>query len=223
MTKKFRNKKAQAMIEMAILGPLLLVALGIVATYVAKLNNDHWVLMQAFRNALAKAHDTNEIVSYGTWDDRRMVSVTNPIIGEKTTSSGSACVHWSIPSVANEGSDGSACVHWSIPSVANEGSDSTDRTYVKINGGWIPFLKEYDLGSGQGGGIEAMYITTRGSKVEINTQNNYTTSRRSAGVGEFMLYKVGKKRFIQGRGHGASRSFSAGTPDFQEPVEPEEE
>jgi len=205
MTKKFRNKKAQAMIEMAILGPLLLVALGIVATYVAKLNNDHWVLMQAFRNALAKAHDTNEIVSYGTWDDRRMVSVTNPIIGEKTTSSGSACVHWS------------------IPSVANEGSDSTDRTYVKINGGWIPFLKEYDLGSGQGGGIEAMYITTRGSKVEINTQNNYTTSRRSAGVGEFMLYKVGKKRFIQGRGHGASRSFSAGTPDFQEPVEPEEE
>ena len=160
--------------------------------------------MQSFRNALAKAHDTNKIVSYGTWDDRRMVAVTNPIIGEKTTSSGSAVVHWSV----NDVSEG--------------GEDPEDRTYVKINGGIFP-IKEYDLGPGQGGGIEPMYITTSGSKVEVNTQNNYTTSRRSGGVGEFMLYKVDKKYFPQGRGHGASRSFSAGTPDSQEPTEPEEE
>ncbi|MFH1771303.1 MAG: hypothetical protein ABH872_00630 [Candidatus Omnitrophota bacterium] len=184
--------KSQAMVEMAVLGTLLLVAVGIVVTYVAKLNNDQWVLMQAFRSALAKAHDTNEIVSYGTWDDRRMASVSEPILGQRITSSGSAVVHWSIPSV--EGS----------------GESPQDKTYVKVNGGMIPKLYEYDLGSGQSGGVEPIYITTKHSKVTIDTQNDKTQSTRSAGTAEAMIYKIAEKNYPQARYSGASRTLTGG-------------
>ncbi|MDD4955452.1 MAG: hypothetical protein PHP17_05395, partial [Candidatus Omnitrophica bacterium] len=83
---KLFNKRAQAMVELAILGPLLLMAVGFVVTYVCKLNNDQFELMEAFRYGLHKAHDKNKITSYGTWDDRRMANVSEPIIGQKTTS-----------------------------------------------------------------------------------------------------------------------------------------
>lgn len=183
--------KAQAMIELAILAPLVLVAFGLVATYVAKLNNDQWELMRAFRYALWRAHDSNKSTSFGTWDDRRMVSVTEPIVGQKTTSSGAACVNWV------------------IEDVNGEGQDPDDTTIVKINGGAIPYMYEYDLGSGQSGGIEPMYFTTKSSSVNVTTNNNHVSSTRSAGVGEAMIYKIGdSKRVAQGRGHGASRSSS---------------
>ncbi|UCC95655.1 MAG: hypothetical protein JSW40_02620 [Candidatus Omnitrophota bacterium] len=189
MKKKSFRRRAQSMVEMAILGPLLLVAMGIVVTYVAKLNSDQWSLMQAFRNALAKAHSTNKIVSYGTWDDRRQASVTEPIIGSRVTSSGSACVHWS------------------IPSVKGSGQDPQGETYVKINGGIIPFLYEYKVKGD--GGIEPRYFTFKNSKLTINTQKDYTRSSRSGGTGEVMIYKVGKSNiFVQGRYSGASRRLS---------------
>jgi uncharacterized protein (UPF0333 family) len=182
------NKRAQAMIELAILGPIVLVTFGIVVTYVAKLNNDQWILMSAFRNALAKAHDTNKITSYGTWDDRRMASVTQPILGDKVTSSGAGTVNWA------------------IPSVEDSGQDPQSASYLKINGGALPMLYEYEI-KGKSG-VEPTYFTWKNSKVTVNTQNAHTTTNRAAGVGEMMLYKVGNQVFIQGRGHGASRTNS---------------
>ncbi len=181
----FFRKKAQAMVELAILGPILLMALGIIATYVAKLNSDQWMLMSAFRNALVKAHDNNQIASYGTYDDRRMVSAVEPIIGQKIGSSGAGYVHWSINDVT-EGGD----------------PNPDSQTYVKIN------AIEYPVQGG--GGVEPTYFTYKGSKVDIKTEGERVTSTRSGGVGEVMIYKVGEQYFFQGRGHGASRTFSGG-------------
>lgn len=184
--KKFFHKKAQAMVELAVLGPLLLMAVGFVVTYVCKLNNDQFELMEAFRHGLQKAHDTNKITSYGTWDDRRMANVSEPIIGQKTTSSGSACVNWV------------------IEDVTGEGKDPQTTTVVKVN------MPEYDLGEGASGGIEPLYITTKGSSVVINSTNRRTSSTHSARTGEFMLYKINNRNYPQGRGSGDSRSYSGG-------------
>jgi len=174
------------MIELAILGPLLLMAVGFVVTYVCKLNNDQFELMEAFRNGLKQAHDTNKITSYGTWDDRRMASVSEPIIGVKTTSSGSACVNWA------------------IEDVTGEGKDPKGTTFVKVN------MPEYDLGEGASGGIEPLYVTTKGSSVIINSSNNQTSSTHSGFTGEVMLYKINNQEYPQGRGSGDSRSYSGG-------------
>lgn len=193
MIKKICFLKAQAMIELAILGPLLLIAMGLVVTYVCKLNNDQWVLMESFRRGLQKAHDTNMISSYGIWDDRRMASVTEPIVGQKTPSSGSSCVHWS------------------INDVSEEGQDPQGTTYVKVNGGiWaISGLNEYDIGPASGG-VEPVYITIKGTRLSINTQNQRTSSVRTAGTGEFMLYKINNKNYPQARGVVRSRRMSGG-------------
>ena len=83
--------------------PLLVLAVGIAVTYIAKLNGDQYQLMQAFRRALKKSHDDNKAVAYGTWDDRRQVDASNPIIGQKISSSGSGAVMWAIPSVEDQG------------------------------------------------------------------------------------------------------------------------
>jgi hypothetical protein len=187
--KKDKKSKAQAMVELAILGPLLLMAVGFVATFVCKLNNDQYELQKAFRFALQGAHDTNKILSVGTWDDRRMVDINLPIIGQKTTSSGSAAVAWSIEDVTGEG--------------AEPGSD----TYVKIN--MPPPVKLNPKLTKGSGGIEPFYFTGKSSGVSINTVNNHISSSHSAGVGEGMIYKMNKQFVGQGRGSGGSRSYSA--------------
>ncbi|MCM8831731.1 MAG: hypothetical protein NC918_06045 [Candidatus Omnitrophica bacterium] len=189
--KQNKLKLSQAMVELAILGPFLLATFGLILTYVTKLNNDQWILMSAFRHALARAHDTNKIVSYTAWDDRNQASVEEPIIGRKATSSAGATVHWSINDVT-EGGD------------PNAGSGA----YMKINGGAIPFLYEYKLNEGSGGGIEPTYISWERSAVTVNSQNGFTHTSRHAGLAEVMIYKVDKQVFVQGRGHGGSRSNS---------------
>ncbi|MDD5070468.1 MAG: hypothetical protein PHV17_07035 [Candidatus Omnitrophica bacterium] len=185
-------KKCQAMIEMAILAPVLLVTVGLIVTYACKMNNDQWVLMEAFRRALATSHNTNKIISYGTWDDRMMASVQQPIIGQQTPSSGSACVMW----VVND--------------VTGNGEDPEGETYVKVNGGMWTMGHEYPLGEPASGGIETMRIATTGSSLTVNTQDTQTRSSRTGGSGEFMLYKINEKEYPQGRVHIMGRGFSGG-------------
>jgi hypothetical protein len=125
-------------------------------------------------------------------------------------------------------------VHWSVNDVSGSGGDSPQgQTYVKINGGMIPSLYEYKVESG---GIEPLYVSTKGSKVTVDNHGyqvsdkngnpghkEYTVSTRSAGVGEVMVYKIGKKRIPQARGHGASRKFTSGSrPLPEEKVKKEE-
>ena len=181
MLKIFSGRKAQAMVEMAVLGPLLIAALASLVTYVCKTNNDQYALQQAFRYALAKSHTDNKIVGYGTWDDRRMADATNPILGKKTTSSGAAQIHWAIPSVEeNDQGEG--------------GADPEAALYIDINR-----FPEYDITQIGSGSVAPRYITVTDAKVSAGTGGGW----RHGGSGEVMIYKIGDKMYVvQGRAHG---------------------
>ncbi len=182
-------KKTQAMIELAILGPILLAAVGIVVTYVNKLNNDQWILMSAFRNALAKAHDTNNIVHYTTYDDRPLASANAPILGQAVGSSAGASAHWAIRDVSEGSSDNTA----------------QPENYLKINGGAIPGLYEYRIEEMEG--IESSRFVYDRMAINVNMDNQQTVSSRSAGRDEVIIYKVGSQIFVQARSHGGRRIF----------------
>ncbi|MCF7907286.1 MAG: hypothetical protein K9L86_00195 [Candidatus Omnitrophica bacterium] len=176
MLRLFSNKKAQAMVEMAILGPIVLVAVGMLVTYIAKVNNDQYALMAAFRYALAKSHAENKAVAYGTWDDRRMADATSPILGKKTTSSGAGYVLWA------------------IPKVTGQGEDPKKGMWMDVNR-----FPEYDLGEqASSGSVEPRYFTTTVSTVTASS----TSGGRHAGVVEAMIYKIDNKYYGQARGHG---------------------
>lgn len=195
---KTNVKKAQAMVEMAVLVPLVIMAIGTVVLYLCQLNGDQYQLMQAFRKALKKSHDENKAVSYGSFDDRRQADVNNPIIGQKINNSGSGAVMWAIPSVADAD--------------ANKG-EVKNKTYVAINsvGGRFGPVIEYDLGEDASGGVEAKYVTTTYENLNVATENGETSSTRSSGSAEVMIYKVGDKHnFTQGRVYGEARSISGG-------------
>ncbi|MDD5194840.1 MAG: hypothetical protein PHQ96_04080 [Candidatus Omnitrophica bacterium] len=188
MKKFFYSTKSQAMMEMAILGPLLLMAFGIVVTYIVKMNNDQYYLMESFRRALKKSHDENKAIAYGTWDDRRGADASNPVVGQKITSSGAGYALWAIPNVDQSSPD----------------NDPQDMTYVKVNdvNGIRGLPIEYPLGPGQAGGIETYYITTTGKTLNVNTNDKHITSTLGAATGEVMIYEINKKRYVQGRVSG---------------------
>ena len=174
-------KKSQAMVELAILGPLVLVALGMLITYICKVNNDCYAIMQAFRGALAKSNTENKAVSFGTWHDPLMADATNPIVGKRTTSSGSAYAMWSICDAAENGQE-----------------DQKGSMWIKIN-----YFPAYDISQAKGGGVEPRYLTWTSSTVNAGNNNGATYGSRSGGAGELMIYKIDKKYiFVQGRGHG---------------------
>lgn len=196
MVKNKRN--SQAMVEMAVLVPLVIMAIGTVVLYLCQLNGDQYQLMQAFRKALKKSHDENKAIAYGSWDDRRQADVNNPIIGQKVTNSGSGAVMWAIPSVED--------------SSAEQGKVK-EKTYVAINsvaGRFGPVI-EYDLGEKASGGIEPRYVTTTYENLNVSTEDGETTSTRAAGSAEVMIYKIGDKQTVtQGRVYGEARSISGG-------------
>lgn len=186
--RRYFNKRAQAMMEMAILGTVVLMAFGALVTYIAKLNGDQYQLMQAFRKALKHSHDDNKIVAYGTWDDRRQADVSRPIVGKKTTSSGAGYVMWA------------------IPSVEDQGEDPEKTLYMGINalGGRFGMPIEYDLGEQQpSGGIAPSYVTIIGEGVSVQANGGRASTSRHAGVGEVMIYEIGEQTTrVQARGHG---------------------
>jgi hypothetical protein len=112
--KNRHTKKGQALVELGVMASLMILAIGTMATYIAKLNSDQYIQMESFRRALKKAHDTNKSIGYGMYDDRRMVDSGTPIIGQKNAHSGAGFVHWSVPSVL-EGSGGGAPGGGGIP------------------------------------------------------------------------------------------------------------
>lgn len=196
--KVFRTKRAQAMMEMAILAPMLLVAFGILVTYIVKLNGDQYQLMQSFRKALKKSHDENKAVAYGTWDDRRQASVGQPIVGQKNASSGAGYVMWAVPSVEGQGEDPKKTLWVGVNSI----------------GGRFGMPIEYDLGeNASSGGIAPMYITAISESLDVQDDSGKVSSTRTAGSAEVMTYKIGGKRYPQARVHGRSRSLSGSDPE----------
>jgi len=102
MLGKIRSSKAQAVLEIGLLGSLILIVFSLLIGYIQRLNDDQYVLMNNFRNALKKAHDENAIVSYTTIEDRRHIDTNNPLLGKRTNISASSYVHWSVPHTGNK-------------------------------------------------------------------------------------------------------------------------
>lgn len=175
----FILKKSQAMVEMAILGPLVLMTLGMLVSYVVKVNNDSYALMQSFRYALAKSHMENKAISYGTWHDPPAADASNPIIGKKVTSSGAGYVMWA------------------IPSVEDQGQDAQTGMWIKINSGF-----ETDISQQESGAVEPRYFTTSSSTVTANTNDGVVSTSRSGHSEEAMIYKVDNQIIPGFRVHG---------------------
>jgi len=97
MLAKLRSRKAQAVLEIGLLGSLILIVFSLVIGYIQRLNDDQYLLMSNFRSALKKAHDENAIVSYTTLEDRRHVDTNSPLQGKRINMSSSNYIHWAVP------------------------------------------------------------------------------------------------------------------------------
>lgn len=94
-------RKAQALTEMAIFGTLILLCLYYLLSYLQRLNERQYVAQEAFRSALARAHDGGVgSVSYSVFSNRRSTSINAPVIGERGQASGSAQIYWGTPPIS---------------------------------------------------------------------------------------------------------------------------
>ncbi len=188
----YKMKKAQALVEMGILGGLVIMAIGTMALFLARANVDQFILMESFRRALKKAHDDNECIGYGMWDDRRIIDINQPIIDSKTAHSGAGFAMWA------------------IGDVTGSGESPEGKLYVAINSPpAMTFFNEYEVEGGSGG-IAPEYLTFSAETLAVTTSGPATSSSRAAGVGEFMLYEIGDSMKVpQGRGYGGGRGLGA--------------
>jgi len=97
-----RSKKAQAVLEIGLLGSLILIVFSLLIGYIQRLNDDQYVLMNNFRSALKKAHDDNSVVSYTTLEDRRHIDTNSPLQGKRASLSSSNYIHWAVPATGDE-------------------------------------------------------------------------------------------------------------------------
>ncbi len=102
MLGKMRSKKAQAVLEIGLLGSLILIVFSLLIGYIQRLNDDQYVLMNNFRSALKKAHDDNSVVSYTTLEDRRHIDTNSPLQGKRASLSSSNYIHWAVPATGDE-------------------------------------------------------------------------------------------------------------------------
>jgi hypothetical protein len=90
------NRKAQAVLELAILGSLIIWAFSILISYSERYNREQSYMQQTFRAALKNAKGINDSVAWNTMDFRRMPNVVNPMeIGQLQQFSASSNVLWS--------------------------------------------------------------------------------------------------------------------------------
>jgi hypothetical protein len=197
LSKFIKKRKAQAMVELAILGPLVLIAAGILITYTAKVNNDQYFLMEAFRYGLKKSHDLSKPTGYGTYDDRMQVSINRPILGEEMVSGGASYTMWAIPSVQDNG---------------GKQEDPQSQVWAKLNDwGDVPGVpNQRDVTKAGSTSVTPTVAIGTGESINVTNNNGVVVSSRSGGAGGGMAYRVGKKVWVGfGRGHGAGRSYSA--------------
>jgi len=95
--KRIYFRKAQAVLEIGILGAVILIVFSLLIGYIQSLNDEQYALMSNFRQALKKAHDENSVVSYTTLEDRRHIDINTPLAGKRTSISASNYVHWAVP------------------------------------------------------------------------------------------------------------------------------
>ena len=90
------SQKAQAVLELAILGALIIMAFSILITKSESYNRQQSYMQQTFRAVLKKAQKINSSASWAAIDFRRMPNVTTPVeIGELEKFSSFNKVLWS--------------------------------------------------------------------------------------------------------------------------------
>ena len=74
-----RNRKAQALLELAILGSLLILAFSYAIDASERYNREQSYMQQTFRAALKQAHKINNSAGWQTVDFRRMPNTNSPM------------------------------------------------------------------------------------------------------------------------------------------------
>ncbi|MCX5693764.1 MAG: hypothetical protein NT014_01320 [Candidatus Omnitrophica bacterium] len=91
-----RCQKAQAILELAILGSIIILAFSFAIKYSERGNREQSYMQQTFRALLKKAKLNNSTASWQTMDFRRMPNVVNPMeLGELEQFSSSNSIIWS--------------------------------------------------------------------------------------------------------------------------------
>ena len=108
---KINGEKAQAMVELAVFGGIILVVFGILLSFIQQFNNQQYVAMEAFRRALEKScvyqgsssGGAGSSVQYTMMQTRRQVDMSGPFHkGTPTTINASANVFWAVPEVKQD-------------------------------------------------------------------------------------------------------------------------
>jgi len=90
------SRKAQAVIELAILGSLIIMAFAIVISSSENYNRAQSYMQQTFRSTLLKAQEANDTGAVTAVDFRRMPNVTTPVeVGALARFSSGNSVLWS--------------------------------------------------------------------------------------------------------------------------------
>jgi uncharacterized protein (UPF0333 family) len=120
-----RNKRGQALLELAIFGSLILFLFGILLSYMQRMNDQQYVQMEAFRQALRIGNTDNAAAQLTVLENRRHVDLGNYFMkGSPQSLSASSNVFWAVPKV---------------------GSQPEQRAYVKVNEDYSS-----DLAGGEG-------------------------------------------------------------------------
>ena len=105
------HKKGQAVVEMALFGSLIILVLGVFLSYVQRLNDQHYVQMEAFRRALYKACTYQGEESEGAGGSVQLTMMQNRRHidlqagyrkGSPQSLGGSASVFWAVPKVGKD-------------------------------------------------------------------------------------------------------------------------
>lgn len=94
MRPKKYTLRAQAPVELAILGTLILFAFSVLLVYGQRLNATQRLKMEVFRKALQRAYDKNSSVSYTMKKDTRIADLFSGMQGQRSSTSASATVMW---------------------------------------------------------------------------------------------------------------------------------
>ena len=108
---RYRNKKGQAIVELALFGSLILMGFGALLSYMQRSNEQQYVQMEAFRRALEKASTyrgedsggAGASVQYSLIETRRL-----PMVGadfgknSAQTFGSSASIFWAVPEVGSQ-------------------------------------------------------------------------------------------------------------------------
>jgi len=135
------NKKAQASVELAILGTLILVAFGWALNYGLTLASQQKAKQEAFRRALDKAYERNTSVSYTLKKNDRIASTASGGYnrGQANSAGSSASVNWVMGVPGEQGSeDQVSMAYWRFneqnPNQNTYGLPRVEKTSVGIDG-----------------------------------------------------------------------------------------